>query len=136
MTPFLLSNYVFFPPSYPAITIKFTETKEASSRVPLVYVVIVIVTLENLGHFGHSCLTEYLCSFQIILTLVSALALVSHCFTPFPSLNFYYSLPPHPAHRTRSHPLSGSLVPYARESHLCLFSPLLCRVFRTLKGSS
>lgn len=54
-------------------------------------------------------------SFQIILTLVSALAPASHRSAPFPSLNFYYSLTPFPSHRTRSHPLSGvlpSLVPY------------------------
>lgn len=109
-------NLVFFLPSYPEITIKFIKPKEASSRVPLVCVVVVIVMLVYLGHFGLSRLTEYLSLFQIILTLVSALALVSHCSTPHPPLNFYYSLTPHPSHRSHSHPLSGvlsSLVPYA-----------------------
>lgn len=78
--------------------------------------VVVIVMLLYLGHSGLSRLTEYLSLFQIILTLVSALGLVSHCSTSHPPLNFYYSLTPHPSHRSRSHPLSGvfsSLVPYA-----------------------
>lgn len=61
----------------------FTKNLEGHrSRVPLVYVVIVTVTLVYLGHFGQSRLTEYLPSFQTILTLVAALALVSQRATP------------------------------------------------------
>lgn len=56
--------------------------------------------------------SQNLCtSFQIILTLVSALAPASHRSAPFPSLNFYSSLTPYPSHRTRSHPLWCSPFP-------------------------